>query len=58
VVEHVREQCRHYQQATVCFDPCFFMIPAQRLEAEGLTMVEWRQDNARMVPATTARRTF
>ena len=25
---------------------------ASRLEDEGIPMVEWRQDNARMVPAT------
>jgi phage terminase large subunit-like protein len=52
VVEHIRKQCRRYRVSGVAFDPYFLWHAAQRLEAEGIAMVEWKQDNARMVPAT------
>ncbi len=52
IVAHIREQAKRYSGAAVCFDPYFLASPAQRLESEGIQMIEWRQDNARMVPAT------
>ena len=52
VVEHIRRQARRYRVRGVAFDPYFLWHAAQRLEAEGIAMVEWKQDNARMVPAT------
>ena len=52
VAAFIREQCRRYRVRAVCFDPHFMAGPAQQLAAEEVPMVEWRQDNARMVPAT------
>jgi phage terminase large subunit-like protein len=52
VMAHIRDQCDKYRVAGVCFDPQFMRHAAQRLDDEGLPMVEWKQDNARMVPAT------
>lgn len=52
LVEFIRTQARKYEVKGVAFDPYFFLHAAQRLEDEGIPMVEWRQDNARMVPAT------
>lgn len=52
VMEHIREQCKLYNVQGVPYDPQFLHHAAQRLTDEGLPMYEWRQDNARMVPAT------
>jgi phage terminase large subunit-like protein len=52
VVDFVREQCRQHEVKAVVYDPHLMWHAAQRLESEGICMVEWKQDNARMVPAT------
>lgn len=52
VIDHIREQARIYDVTAVCYDPYFLHDAAQVLEDEGLPMIEWRQDNARMCPAT------
>jgi phage terminase large subunit-like protein len=52
VMEHIREQARTYNVTAVCFDPYFMHHAAQTLDSEGIPMWEWKQDNARMVPAT------
>jgi phage terminase large subunit-like protein len=52
VMNHIREQCGTYQVTGVCYDPQFLHHMSQRLDDEGIPMIEWRQDNARMVPAT------
>lgn len=52
LVEFVRAQAKKFNVTGVAFDPYFFIHAAQRLDAEGIPMIEWRQDNSRMVPAT------
>lgn len=52
VMEFIREQTKKYKVTGVCYDPQFLHHMAQRLEDEGFPMREWKQDNARMVPAT------
>jgi phage terminase large subunit-like protein len=52
VMAHIREQCERYRVVGVAFDPQYMQHPAQTLSDEGIEMVEWRQDNGRMVPAT------
>jgi phage terminase large subunit-like protein len=52
VMEHIREQAKLYNVQGVVYDPQFLHHAAQRLTDEGIAMVEWRQDNGRMVPAT------
>lgn len=52
VMEHIREQCREYRVVGVAYDPQYMHHAAQTLEDEGIQMIEWRQDNGRMVPAT------
>lgn len=52
VLDHIREQCKLYNVTGVCYDPQFMHYPAQKLGDEGVPMVEWKQDNARMCPAT------
>jgi len=52
VMAHIREQARRYHVTGVAFDPQYLHHAAQLLDDEGIPMVEWRQDNARMVPAT------
>ena len=52
VVDFVRDQCRRHNVKAVVYDPHLMWHAAQRLESEGVHMVEWKQDNARMVPAT------
>lgn len=52
VVDYIRDLAKQYRVNAVCYDPYFMMHAAQRLESEGIPMIEWRQDNARMVPAT------
>jgi phage terminase large subunit-like protein len=52
VMAHIREQCDAFKVTGVCFDPQYMHHAAKTLEDEGIAMVEWRQDNARMVPAT------
>lgn len=52
VLAYIREQGEQYEVKAVCYDPQFMHHAAQRLEDEGMCMIEWRQDNARMVPAT------
>lgn len=52
VMEHIREQAREFRVTGVAYDPQYMQHPAQTLDDEGIPMVEWRQDNGRMVPAT------
>lgn len=52
VVDFIREQTSRFPVTAVCYDPQFMHHAAQQLIDEGIEMVEWRQDNARMVPAT------
>ena len=52
VMAHIRERCHDLHVTAVCYDPQYMHHAASRLEDEGLAMVEWKQDNARMVPAT------
>ena len=52
VMAYIREQCRAYRVTAVTSDPQYMRHAAQRLEDEGIEMLEWGQDNARMVPAT------
>ncbi len=52
VVEYIREQAKLYNVTGVAYDPQFLHHPSQILEDEGMPMVEWRQDNAHMCPAT------
>jgi phage terminase large subunit-like protein len=52
VMEHIREQGELYNVTGITYDPQYMHHAAQRLEDEGMRMIEWRQDNARMVPAT------
>ena len=50
VENHIRTQGERYELYGVPFDPQFFSRSAQVLLDEGIPMVEWRQDNARMCP--------
>lgn len=52
VLDFIRDQSKTYRVKSVVYDPQFMWHAAQRLESEGMEMIEWRQDNARMVPAT------
>jgi phage terminase large subunit-like protein len=52
VVAYIREQTKKYNVTSVCYDPQFMHHAAQTLESEGIVMRDWKQDNARMVPAT------
>lgn len=52
VTAYLREQLNQYPGSTVVYDKQYFVSEAQRLEQEGFAVVEWPQDNARMVPAT------
>lgn len=52
VMDHIREQSREFRVQGVAYDPQFMHHAAQTLHSEGIEMFEWRQDNARMVPAT------
>src|SRR5512143_796055 len=52
VMDYIREQGKIYTLGAVVYDPQYMHHAAQRLTDEGLPMVEWRQDNVRMVPAT------
>jgi phage terminase large subunit-like protein len=52
VLGHIREQAERFNVTAVCYDPYFMHHAAQVLEDEGIPMVEWKQDNARMVPAS------
>lgn len=52
VMAYIREQARKYRVTGVAYDPQYMHHAAQTLEDEGIAMVEWRQDNGRMVPAT------
>ncbi len=54
VVAHIREQAKLYNVAGVVYDPQFLHHASQILTDEGICTVEWRQDNAHMVPATHA----
>jgi phage terminase large subunit-like protein len=52
VTEFIREQTRIFNVQAVTYDPQFMHHASQRLQDEGIEMIEWRQDNSRMVPAT------
>jgi phage terminase large subunit-like protein len=52
VMDHIRDLGQRYRVKGVAYDPQFMHHAAQTLQGEGMEMIEWRQDNARMVPAT------
>ena len=52
VEAHIRQQATRYELVGVPYDPQFFGRSAQVLEDERVPVVEFRQDNARMCPAT------
>jgi phage terminase large subunit-like protein len=52
VMVHIRQQALKYRVTGVAYDPQYLHHTAQTLDDEGIAMVEWRQDNSRMVPAT------
>jgi phage terminase large subunit-like protein len=52
VEDYIRDQCKLHNVIAVVYDPQFMHHAAQRLGDEGIRMMEWKQDNARMVPAT------
>jgi phage terminase large subunit-like protein len=52
VEEHVAALCERFTVRTVAFDKHLFVGSAQRLEEAGAPMVEFPQNNSRMVPAT------
>jgi phage terminase large subunit-like protein len=52
VMEYIRTQTRDFKVVGVTYDPQFMHHAAQTLDSEGVPMIEWKQDNARMVPAT------
>jgi phage terminase large subunit-like protein len=52
VMAHIRERCEQFNVTGVTYDPQYMHHAAQTLEDEGVRMIEWRQDNSRMVPAT------
>jgi len=52
VEQHVRREAQRWDVVGVPYDPQFFSRSAQVLSDEGVEMVEWRQDNAHMCPAT------
>lgn len=52
VMQHIRDQAAKYRVCGVAYDPQYLHHAAQTLDDEGIRMVEWRQDNSRMVPAT------
>lgn len=54
VREVVEELPRRYDVKGIAFDPAFVTWEAQELENAGLPMVEWPQNDSRMVPATQA----
>lgn len=55
VIENViRDYAQRFDVREVAYDPYYFDRSALRLEAEGLPMVAFVQDDARMVPASQA----
>jgi phage terminase large subunit-like protein len=52
VMDFIRAVGERHDVRAVVYDPQFMHHAAQQLEGEGMAMLEWRQDNARMVPAT------
>jgi phage terminase large subunit-like protein len=52
VMDFIREQTREFRVVGVAYDPQYMHHAAQTLEDEGIQMVEWPQNNGRMVPAT------
>jgi phage terminase large subunit-like protein len=51
---HIREIGSNYYIQEVAYDPFAFQRSAQVLEEEGIRMVQVRQDNSNMVPASQA----
>lgn len=52
VEEHIRALCARFDVQMVVYDKHLFIGSAQRLEEAGAPMVEFPQNNPRMVPAT------
>ncbi|HEV8053846.1 MAG TPA: terminase large subunit, partial [Candidatus Limnocylindrales bacterium] len=53
VVDHVRALAAEFEVREVAFDPWRFGQAAQELEREGLTCVQFQQNDARMIPASS-----
>lgn len=54
VRELVESLPRQFDVKGIAFDPAFITWEAQELSNQGLPMVEWAQNDSRMVPATQA----
>jgi len=52
VEEHIRVLCARFDVLMVAYDKHLFIGSAQRLEEAGAPMVEYPQNNSKMVPAT------
>lgn len=52
IEDFIREQGKRFNLVAVAYDQQFMHYVAQKLESEGLPMVEWPQNNAHMCPAT------
>jgi phage terminase large subunit-like protein len=52
VEEHIIALCQRFNVQMVAFDKHLFIGSAQRLEEAGVPMVEYPQNNPKMVPAT------
>lgn len=52
VEEHIIALCKRFDVLMVAYDKHLFIGSAQRLEEAGAPMVEYTQNNSRMVPAT------
>ena len=52
VEEHIVALCRRFDVGMVAYDKQLFIGSAQRLEEAGAPMVEYPQNNCKMVPAT------
>ena len=52
VEEHIHALCDRFDVRWVAFDKHLFIGSAQRLEEAGVPMLEYPQNNSKMVPAT------
>jgi phage terminase large subunit-like protein len=52
VEEHITALCQRFDVRMVAFDKHLFIGSAQRLEEAGAPMIEYPQNNSKMVPAT------
>jgi phage terminase large subunit-like protein len=53
VEEHIRAQCEPHRVRMVAYDKHLFVGNAQRLEEDGMPLIQFPQNNAMMVPATS-----